>query len=267
MSLRRRILFPWVPPEVFALIGAILIIILVTTGGRAHAQAASAPAVKCHPKSALTPWGTGTDYVIVETDKATGRFGWCPQATNLWRMTGFTVKLKTKSAPTGWSLEAALERVRTASSPASAVDAEIVALRIPVADAWEQYEIDRLYYEACKQLRTAPYPLTPPLGWTPPGPTPDSCVVPTVPTVPVPTERWVVVKSGAATARPAFLVTPAGARGAVNGTATVGAACDCVARKFVEVSFGVSITYCSAPASILAGASSAPHVAACLKAP
>ena len=274
MSLRRKSFLPWLPPEAFAFVGAILIVVLVMTGGRAHAQAASAPVfVKCHPKSTLTPWGTGTDYITVETDKATGRFGWCPQGvladgTIPWSMVGFTVKLKNKTAPTGWSLEAAIERVHAASSPASAVDAEIAALRVPAADEWEQYELNRLYFEACKKLRTAPYPIIPgTLGWTPPGPTPAACVAPTPPTVPVPVEKWTVVKSGTATTRPAYLVSSAGARGAANGTATVGATCDCVTRKFVEVSFGVSITYCAAPPNILTGATSAPHVTACVKAP
>lgn len=86
--------------------------------------------------------------------------------------------------------------------------------------------------------------------------------MPDLPPEPPPGPRYVVTASGSGTTRLAYLVASGGARGAVDGLATVGAPCDCAARMLTL--YGGLLTYCRVPAAALVGGDpQAEHITVC----
>lgn len=284
------------PPEFFAavalLLYGLLILVLAMWQPPAWAQVQSSPPpmqaastptgpVGCTPNTWATPQGNGSPLWEVKTDKARGYFGWCRQPAPVdgdqskwyWQIimhqwcitkppsitdivTGGPACI---DPPKTWDYGAALRRVVAASSPDAAIAqirTEFAAARVGTTDPQQLYERERLLWEGCKALKTAPYPVMPIglLAFDPPGPSPAECGnAPTPPAVtPPPMPVYVVTAVIGSTTRDYYAVVSGVRTTKSAGTIATGTTCDCSRDTGLEmIEFNV-IRYCKIPAAVLA---------------
>jgi hypothetical protein len=225
----------------------------LATMPEAAAQAASAPRlVPCMPNNWVTPWGTGSDYHHVSTDKASGRFVWCRQPDGGWNIVVLQFRINGVDAPQGWDVDAALARVMPKvqaaasggadriSAAASAVAAEFAAASVPLQTSSQRYELWRLKHKACLEMVASPMPVVPPGGLVPP---PASWCAGLDPGQPPPPDAVAYAVSGAS----AYPVGDDGRRSLVPWpqAPAKGQECFCADKEILVVVSGVTVRYCA----------------------
>lgn len=216
----------------------------------------------CQPKNVLMPWGTGSDYYLVKIDTAIGRVVWCPQANGGWNISVWQYSLIGIKPANNWSTDGALERSRgllqaaaaSASlwaAAASAVEQEFVIARVPLANADQVYQWQRLRHQACIDMTTKPYPVHLPGGDAPLDALPATWCDGFKPGAPPPP----VVSQYIVTGIQAFALNPDGTRSItpLPNAPTKGAPCDCSVKAKNS-----SLNYCLIATNTVASCSIKP---------
>ncbi len=179
------------------LVALFAFVALVVLSGQAQAQTPPTwKLIKCLPSDVFPGVGEGTPYIFFETDKVEGRVGWCrtdeaaPAGSQMWRALPYQWCVKTKclSNPSNLNPFAVLDQIKASQDKFATAQAIASTLRIPlVAGSEDERQFQIWWSRACKKLKTAPFPVAPPNGFsTTDPPTPAQC--PTEPAPPV--DSW-----------------------------------------------------------------------------
>lgn len=218
------------------------------------------PQPACLPNNALLK-GTGSDYGLFETQEVSGRVGWCPSVPAGWHMGVHQWTLKKTPAAVGFSLTAAIDRVRAASSPLAQVQAEVSAIGQPITTDLDRWLFRDWAHQACQWLTSTQPGVTPRAPMPIAIPNPDGGI-PALLTMtycdyldpgprpappPPPADRFVV------TATPLYVFTPdppPGKRAVValaGVAATRGQLCTCTGASMPFLQFSTRYCYVTVP--------------------
>lgn len=228
---------------------ALLAALLAFFGIRASAQ--TAPILGCHPNNFLTPWGKGSDYHYVETDKASGRFVWCKQADGGWNIHTWQYWVHDAKPANSWNANDAEKRVKKkaqaatsgvvslADAASAAIEAEFAAARV-APNEMQRYERARLKYKACLEMTAKPYPVIPPGGFAD---LPANWCDGFKPGDPPPPEATVYVVTGTA----AYPLKADGTRSItpIPEKPVLGSTCNCAQKQILTLVSGVEVRYCA----------------------